>query len=223
MRFNSEFEKYAILDQGLGSLALNNHAKQVEASLTPMILEERQLRVTMMSVFDRMMMDRIIFFVSPVYPEPCTITQAQLMFLDSIDNKDITLQISSPGGDVCSGLSLLDTMNYVSSDVATLNLGMAASMGSILLGGGTKGKRYSLKNSRVMLHTVAGGMSGKVQDILISLKEAEKYNELLFNLLAEFTNKTKEEVLKDADRDFWMNAEEALAYGIIDEIILKKK
>ncbi len=223
MRFNSEFEKYAIQHVGIGSLALHNHNKQGMASLTPYILEEREMRVTQMDIFSRMMLDRIIWFCHPVTNETCTITQAQLMFLDNLDQKDITLQISSPGGSVTSGLSLLDTMDYVSSDIVTINLGMAASMGSVLLGGGKKGKRFGLKNSRVMLHTVSSGTEGKVQDMLISYKEAEKYNDILFGYLAGFCGKTKEEVLKDADRDFWMDSEQSVKYGIIDAVIKNKK
>jgi ATP-dependent Clp protease protease subunit len=152
-----------------------------------------------------------------------TVVQAQLMFLDNLEVKDVTLHVDTPGGSVKSGLSIVDVMNYVSSDIITVNTGMAASMGSILLGAGTKGKRFTLPNSRVMLHQVSTGAQGNIQDIRRSIAEGEKYNTTLFNMLGEFTDKTPEQVLKDAERDFWMNGEEALAYGIVDGVITNKK
>jgi ATP-dependent Clp protease protease subunit len=145
------------------------------------------------------------------------------MFLDNLEVKDVTLHVDTPGGSVKSGLSIVDVMNYVSSDIVTVNTGMAASMGSILLGAGTKGKRFTLPNSRVMLHQVSTGASGNIQDIRRSIAEGEKYNDKLFNMLGEFTNKTPEQVLQDAERDFWMDGEEALAYGIVDGVITNKK
>jgi ATP-dependent Clp protease protease subunit len=145
------------------------------------------------------------------------------MYLDSIGNGDIRLHISSPGGSVLSGLGIVDVMNYISSDVVTVNMGLAASMGSILLSSGTKGKRSSLKHSRVMIHQVSSGMQGVLADLEISFKESEKYNNRLFEILSENTGKTKEQILIDAHRDFWLNSEEALAYGVIDEIITTKK
>jgi ATP-dependent Clp protease protease subunit len=145
------------------------------------------------------------------------------MFLDNLEVKDITLHVDTPGGSVKSGLSIVDVINYVKSEIITVNTGMAASMGSILLGAGTKGKRYSLPNSRVMLHQVSTGASGNIQDIRRSIAEGEKYNDKLFNMLGEFTNKTPEQVLQDAERDFWMDGEEALAYGIVDGVITNKK
>jgi ATP-dependent Clp protease protease subunit len=152
-----------------------------------------------------------------------TVVQAQLMFLDNLETKDITLHVDSPGGSVKSGLSIVDVMDYVSSDIITINTGMAASMGSILLGAGTKGKRYSLRFSRVMLHQVSSGAEGNIQDMRISLQEAEKYNELLFGLLGQYTDKDPKQVMKDASRDKWLSSEEAKAYGIIDNIITNKK
>jgi ATP-dependent Clp protease protease subunit len=151
-----------------------------------------------------------------------TIVQAQLMFLDNLEVKDITLHVDSPGGSVKSGLSIVDVMNYITSDIVTINTGMAASMGSILLGAGTKGKRYSLAHSRVMLHQVSTGASGNLQDIRVSIAEGEKYNTELFRLLGEYTEKDPAQVLIDTNRDMWLNSEEALAYGIIDGIITKK-
>jgi ATP-dependent Clp protease protease subunit len=193
------------------------------ASLTPYILEEREMRVTQMDIFSRMMMDRIIWLAGPVNDRMSTVVQAQLMFLDNLETKDITLHVDSPGGSVKSGLSIVDVMDYVSSDIITINTGMAASMGSILLGSGTKGKRYSLRFSRVMLHQVSSGAEGNIQDIRISFQEAEKYNELLFGLLGKYTDKDPKQVMEDASRDKWLNAEEAKAYGIIDNIITNKK
>jgi ATP-dependent Clp protease protease subunit len=169
-----------------------------------------------------MMMDRIIWLAGPVNDRMSTIVQAQLMFLDNMENKDITLHVDSPGGSVKSGLSIVDVMNYVSSDISTINTGMAASMGSILLGAGTKGKRYTLKFSRVMLHQVSTGASGNIQDIRISLKEGEKYNDLLFGLLGDYTNKDPKQVMEDAQRDLWLSSDEAVAYGIVDSVIKNK-
>jgi ATP-dependent Clp protease protease subunit len=176
-----------------------------------------------MDIFSRMMMDRIIWLAGPVNDRMSTVVQAQLMFLDNLETKDITLHVDSPGGSVKSGLSIVDVMDYVSSDIITINTGMAASMGSILLGAGTKGKRYSLRFSRVMLHQVSSGAEGNIQDMRISLQEAEKYNELLFGLLGQYTDKDPKQVMKDASRDKWLSSEEAKAYGIIDNIITNKK
>lgn len=232
MKIANEFRDYAIKHMGISSLQLHYWEQlqnslysngEVFGSMTPMILEEREMRVTQMSVFDRLMMDRIIHLIGPVNDRMSSITQAQLIFLDNLEVKDITLHISSPGGSVLSGLGIIDVMNYVGSEIITINMGLAASMGSILLSSGTKGKRYSLKNSRVMLHTVSSGAEGKVQDMAISLKEAEKYNDILFTILSENTGKTKDEILKDSDRDFWLNAEESKKYGLIDDIIIDKK
>lgn len=229
--FHSEFNSYATKHLGVSSLqmyyweklqdSLYNNA-MVTGSLTPMILEERELRVTQMSVFDRLMMDRIIWLAGPVNDRMSTIVQAQLMFLDNLGKKDITLHIDSPGGSVKSGLSIVDVMNYISSDCVTINTGMAASMGSILLGSGTKGKRFTLNYSRVMLHQVSTGANGNIQDIRLSIAEGEKYNEILFNLLGEYTDKDPKQVMSDATRDLWLNSTEAVDYGIVDEIITKK-
>jgi ATP-dependent Clp protease protease subunit len=227
-----EFKSYAIKHMGISSMQLYYWDKiqetlynnsMVIGSLTPMILEERELRVTQLSVFDRLMMDRIIWLAGPVNDRMSTVVQAQLMFLDNLEVKDITLHVDTPGGSVKSGLSIVDVMNYISSEIVTVNTGMAASMGSILLGAGTKGKRFTLPNSRVMLHQVSTGAQGNIQDIRRSIAEGEKYNTKLFNMLGEFTNKTPEQVLKDADRDLWLSAEEALDYGIVDGIITNKK
>jgi ATP-dependent Clp protease protease subunit len=229
MNYAQEFKDYAVKHMGVSACQfqawedVQTRIYGPSASLTPYILEERELRVTQMDIFSRLMMDRIIWLAGPVNDRMSTVVQAQLMFLDNLEVKDVTLHVDTPGGSVKSGLSIVDVMNYVSSDIVTVNTGMAASMGSILLGAGTKGKRFTLPNSRVMLHQVSTGASGNIQDIRRSIAEGEKYNDKLFNMLGEFTNKTPEQVLQDAERDFWMNGEEALAYGIVDGVITNKK
>jgi ATP-dependent Clp protease, protease subunit len=209
-------------DKGISGLNLHYYNKQMENSLTPYILEERQMNMTVMDVFSRLMMERIIWVAGVVNDNMSTIVQAQLMFLDSIDSTDITMHIDSPGGSVKSGLSMVDVMDYINSDIRTVNTGMAASMGSILLGAGTKGKRCSLRFSRTMLHQSSGGFEGNIQDARISMGEWDKLNKLLFSLLGEYTNKSEEQVMKDATRDLWLSSQEALDYGIIDEIIRNK-
>lgn len=226
--FYSEFKDYATKHMGVSGLQfhywekLQDRIYSTSASLTPYILEERELRVTQMDIFSRLMMDRILWVAGPVNDAMSTVVQAQLMFLDNLEKKIITMHIDSPGGSVKSGLSMVDVMNYVSSNISTINTGMAASMGSILLGAGTKGMRYSLPNSKVMLHQVSSGASGHVEDIKISLAEAIKYNDKLFTMLGEYCDKSKEQVLADCNRDNWLTSEEALEYGIIDGIVENK-
>lgn len=222
MNLYNEFKNYAIKDKGISSLNLN-YWEQHKNSLTPYILEEREMRATQMDIFSRMLLDRIIHIYGEVNDNMMAISQAQLLFLDNLEKSDIKLHISSPGGSVLSGLGMVDVMNYISSDVVTINMGLAASMGSILLSSGTKGKRCSLKHSRVMIHQISAGISGVLPDMSISFKESEKYNNRLFEILAENTGKTKEQILQDASRDFWLSSEESLEYGVIDEIIIKKK
>jgi ATP-dependent Clp protease protease subunit len=229
--FYSEFKKYAADHMGISGLQFHYWEQlqntiygstQVSSSLTPYILEEREMRVTQMDIFSRLMMDRILWVAGPVNDQMSAVVQAQLMFLDNLEVKDITMHIDSPGGSVKSGLSMVDVMNYIESDVLTINTGMAASMGSILLGSGEKGKRFSLPNSKVMLHQVSAGAQGHVEDMKISLEQAIKYNDQLFGMLAKYCDKTKAQVLKDCNRDNWLDAEEALKYGIIDGIIKNK-
>lgn len=193
-----------------------------QGSMTPYILEERDMRVTQMDIFSRLMMDRIIWLAGPVNDRMSTVVQAQLMFLDNLDVADITLHVDSPGGSVKSGLSIVDLMNYIHSDIITINTGMAASMGSILLGAGTKGKRFSLPNSKVMLHQVSTGAQGTMADVDISVAEGRKYNTKLFGMLGEYTGKDPKQIMKDANRDLWLTSDEALKYGLIDGIITKK-
>ena len=222
MNHKSEFEKYARSEYGISSLKLDYYEKQIQGSMTPYILEEREMRVTQMDIFSRLMRDRILWVAGPVNDTMSTVVQAQLMFLDSVDNMDITMHIDSPGGSVKSGLSMIDVMEYISADIRTVNTGMAASMGSVLLGAGTKGKRSSLRFSKVMLHQSSGGFSGNIQDAEIDMKEWKEVNKILFDLLGSYCDKTPEQVMKDATRDFWLSATQAVEYGIIDEVILKK-
>lgn len=210
-------------DKGISSLNLDYYNKRIENSLTPYILEERQMNVTVMDVFSRLMMERIIWVAGEVNDHMSTIVQAQLMFLDSLDHNDITMHIDSPGGSVKSGLSMVDVMDYITSDIRTINTGMAASMGSVLLGAGTKGKRGSLRFSRTMLHQSSGGAVGNIQDAKITMIEWEKLNSILFDLLGGYCGKSPEQVMQDASRDLWLSSQDALEYGIIDEIVVKRK
>ena len=210
-------------DYGLSSMNLHYFEQQVENSLTPYILEEREMRATQIDIFSRLMRDRILWVAGPVNDNMSTIVQAQLMYLDSADNLPITMHIDSPGGSVKSGLSMVDVMQYIKSDIITVNTGMAASMGSVLLGAGTKGKRSSLRFSKTMLHQTSGGAGGNIQDARINFVEWEKVNKILFELLGEFCGKPVEVVEKDSTRDFWLSAQEAVEYGIIDEVISRKK
>jgi len=230
--YYSEFKDYAIKHMGVSGMQFHYWETlqstlydnvQVGNSLTPYILEEREMRVTQMDIFSRLMMDRILWVAGPVNDQMSTVVQAQLMFLDNLEEgRDITMHVDSPGGSVKSGLSMVDVMNYISSDVSTINTGMAASMGSILLGNGEKGKRFSLPNSKVMLHQVSAGAQGHVEDMKISLEQAIKYNNTLFTMLGDYCNKTKTQVIKDCNRDNWLDAVEAEKYGIIDGVIKNK-
>lgn len=223
MRFETEFQNYYVNHLGKGSLDLHYYESQIESSMTPYILEEREMRVTQMDIFSRLMRDRLLWVAGPVNDRMSTVVQAQLMFLDSSDKTDITMHIDSPGGSVKSGLSMVDVMQFISCDIRTVNTGMAASMGSVLLGAGTKGKRSSLRFSKTMLHQTSGGAGGNIQDARINFEEWEKVNKILFELLGEFCNKTPEQVMKDSTRDFWLTATEALEYGIIDEVVKTKE
>jgi len=211
----TEFEKYIKSDFGVSGTALYDY----KSSMTPMVIEEREMRAVSMSVFDRLMMERIIWCAGPVNDRMSIIVQAQLMFLDSISTEDITLHVDTPGGSVKSGLGIVDVMDYIKCDIATVNTGMAASMGSILLGAGTKGKRSSLRFSKTMLHQSSGGAVGNIQDARISMEEWEKTNDILVDLLGGYCGKTAKRVMKDSTRDKWLTAKEALSYGIIDEVI----
>lgn len=223
MNYSQDFQNYYVNHLGKGSLDLHYFEKHLEASMTPYILEERELRATQIDIFSRLMRDRLLWVAGPVNDRMSTVVQAQLMFLDSTDKLDVTMHIDSPGGSVKSGLSIVDVMNYISCDIATVNTGMAASMGSVLLGAGTKGKRKSLRFSKTMLHQSSGGAVGNIQDAEITMKEWTKTNDILFQLLGEYCGKNPEQVKLDASRDLWLDSQEALDYGIIDEIVKTKK
>lgn len=223
MDFGKDFKKYA-LSEGISSMNLHYFEKGlVENSMTPYILEEREMRYSQLDIFSRLMKDRILWVAGVVNTQMSTIVQAQLMYLDSVETKDITMHVDSPGGSVLAGLGMVDVMRYINSDVATINTGMAASMGSILLSSGTKGKRSSLNFSKVMIHQVSSGASGHVEDNRISQMESEKYNYILFKMLAENSGRPFDEVLESARRDKWLNSQEALDFGFIDEIIITDK
>ena len=220
----TDFEKYAI-SKGVNSNALNGYQKFSNSIISPTIIEERQMNMVTMDVFSRLMAERIIFLGSPIDDEVANIITSQLMYLNSVDSEsDIKMFINSPGGSVVDGLAIYDVMNWVDCDVATYVMGSAASMGSVLCSSGEKGKRYALPNSSIMIHQVSSG-TGRVQnaDLQIAAKECQKWQNLLYNILAENTGKSFEEIERDADRDHWFMAPEALEYGLIDEIIKKKK
>ena len=222
MDYGKDFKKFAMSDYNLSSMNLHNFEKQVESSLTPYILEEREMRVTQMDIFSRLMRERLLWVAGGVDDRMSTVVQAQLMYLDSVDKMDITMHIDSPGGSVKSGLSIVDVMDYISCDIRTVNTGMAASMGSVLLGAGTKGKRSSLRFSKTMLHQTSGGAGGNIQDARINFVEWEKVNKILFELLGGYCGKDPKQVEMDATRDLWLDAQEAVDYGIIDEIVVPK-
>jgi ATP-dependent Clp protease protease subunit len=221
MSFTSEFEKYAVKHKGLSSNTLDSYSKHLVTSLTPNIIEERPMNVAVMDVYSRLMMDRIIFLGYPITDEVANIITAQLLFLDSTDRtRDINMYINSPGGSVYAGLGVYDTMQYVSPDVATICIGMAASMGSLLLCAGTKGKRAALKHSRVMLHQPSGAIGGQATDIEITVREVKKLKRELYEIYSNHSEKTVERVEEDLNRDYWMTATEANEYGLVDEVLV---
>ena len=214
----NEFQRYAVKHRGIPSTTLNSYTR----AITPYIIEERQLNVAQMDVFSRMMMDRIIFLGSGINDQVANIVQAQLLFLESLDaKKDIQIYMNSPGGGVYAGLGIYDTMQYINPDVATICTGMAASMGAVLLCAGAKGKRSALKHSRVMIHQPMGGAEGQATDMEITVREVLKLKKELYEIIAHHSGQTFERVEKDGDRDYWMIAEEAKAYGMIDELLVR--
>ncbi|MAJ31476.1 MAG: ATP-dependent Clp protease proteolytic subunit [Flavobacteriaceae bacterium] len=218
-----EFEKFAIKDQGISSL----YYKQMISSmypvgLTPNIIEERQMNIAIFDVFSRLMMDRIIFLGTAINDQVANIVQAQLLFLESTDaSKDIQIYINSPGGSVYAGLGIYDTMQFIKPDVATICTGMAASMGAVLLCAGTAGKRSGLEHSRVMIHQPMGGAQGQASDIEITAKEILTLKDELYEIIAKHTGKDFDTVYADSDRDYWMKADKAKEYGMIDEILIR--
>ncbi|MCB0716614.1 MAG: ATP-dependent Clp protease proteolytic subunit [Chitinophagaceae bacterium] len=221
MTFNSEFEKYAVKHHGISSNTLHGYASQMVTGMTPNIIEERSLNVAVMDVYSRLMMDRIIFLGYPINDEIANIVTAQLLFLDSSDrSRDINMYINSPGGSVYSGLGVYDTMQYVSPDIATICIGVAASMACVLLGAGTKGKRASLKHSRIMMHQPSGAIGGQASDIEITVNEIRKLKKELYEVVNLHTGKPLSQIEKDFERDNWMTATEAKEYGLVDEVLL---
>ena len=220
---NTEFEKFARLEKGISSTTLWDYQAAVNGYVNPTIIEERPLNVAQMDVFSRLMMDRIIFLGVGINDDVANIITAQLLFLASLDpDSDISLYINSPGGQVTSGLAIYDTMQLVQPDVATICLGMAASMGSVLLCAGEKGKRSCLPHSRVLIHQPLGGAQGQASDILIAAKEIERSRKELISIIAHHSGTPFDKVFADADRDYWMNAHEAMEYGMVDKILAKK-
>jgi ATP-dependent Clp protease, protease subunit len=221
---HDEFKKYATKHQGISSLQLHRFQTVTNSYISPTIIEERQLNVAQMDVFSRLMMDRIIFLGLPIDDDVANIIQAQLLFLDSVDpHKDIQIYFNTPGGSVHAGLGIYDTMQWISSEIATICTGMAASMGAVLLCAGAKGKRTALKHSRVMIHQPSGGAQGTSSDLEITVREIVKLKQELYHIIAEHTGNDFEKVEKDSDRDYWMTSEEAKAYGIIDDILIRQK
>ena len=217
-----EFEKFAS-SNGISPMTLNRYGSAINSYINPTVIEERRLNVASMDVFSRLLMDRIIFLGVPIDDDVANIIQAQLLFLASNDPKaDISMYINTPGGSVSAGLGIYDTLQLVSPDVATICTGMAASMGSILLCGGAKGKRSALPHSRVMIHQPLGGISGQASDILIEAKEIERCRTELFGIISEHSGQPVEKIAADADRNFWMTSQEAVKYGMIDRILTKK-
>jgi ATP-dependent Clp protease protease subunit len=219
-----EFYKYAIKHRGISSLTLHRYQSRFLSSMTPYIIEERQLNVAQMDVFSRLMMDRIIFIGTGIDDQVANIVEAQLLFLESVDaKKDITIYINSPGGSVYAGLGIYDTMQFVKPDISTVCTGIAASMGAVLQCAGTKGKRAALKHSRIMIHQPIGGAEGQASDIEITAREIQKLKKELYEIIAFHSGQPYEKIWKDADRDYWMTAEESKEYGMIDEVLVGKK
>jgi ATP-dependent Clp protease, protease subunit len=220
MTFNSEFEKYAVKHRGLSSNTLHSYANHLVTAMTPNIIEERSLNVAVMDVYSRLMMDRIIFLGYPINDEIANIVTAQLLFLDSSDRtRDINMYINSPGGSVYSGLGVYDTIQYVTPDVATICIGVAASMACVLLGAGTKGKRAALKHSRIMMHQPSGAIGGQASDIEITVAEIKKLKGELYEVISQHSGQSIDRIEKDFDRDHWMTAAEAKEYGLVDEVL----
>ena len=219
----NDFRKYATQHLGMNGLALDDVMKTQAQYLNPYILEERQLNVTQMDVYSRLTMDRIIFPGTQGDDYTANTLQAQLLYLDSVDSgKDISLYINSPGGSVTAGLGIYDTMQFISSDVATICTGMAASMAAVLLVAGTEGKRSALPHSRVMIHQPLGGVQGQASDIEIEAKEILKFKKELYTIISEHSHTPYDKVYQDSDRNYWMTAEEAKAYGMIDNVLKRK-
>lgn len=220
----NDFKKYATRHLGMNSMVLDDVMSMQNQYLNPYILEERQLNVTQMDVFSRLMMDRIIFLGTQIDDYTANTLQAQLLYLDSVDpGKDISIYVNSPGGSVYAGLGIYDTMQFISSDVATICTGMAASMAAVLLVAGAEGKRSALTHSRVMIHQPMGGAQGQASDIEITAREIQKLKKELYTIIANHSHTDFDKVWADSDRDYWMTAEEAREYGMVDQVLARKK
>ena len=223
---NNDFRNYATKHLRMNGMALDKYADIINDVnyISPSILEERQLNVTQMDVFSRLMMDRIIFLGTQVDDYTANVIQAQLLYLDSSDpGKDISIYLNTPGGSVYAGLGIYDTMQFISSDVATICTGMAASMGAVLMVAGAEGKRSALKHSRIMIHQPMGGAQGQASDIEITAREIQKLKKELYTIIADHSHNPFERIEKDSDRDYWMTADEALEYGMIDKVLFNEK
>ncbi|MBN2743424.1 MAG: ATP-dependent Clp endopeptidase proteolytic subunit ClpP [Marinilabiliaceae bacterium] len=219
-----DFRKFATRHMGINSLVFDQYTSITNNWISPTIIEERQLNVASMDVFSRLMMDRIIFLGMPIDDYVANVIQAQLLYLESTaPNKDISIYFNTPGGSVHAGLGIYDTMQYITSDVATICTGMAASMGAVLLTAGAKGKRTALRHSRIMIHQPMGGAQGQASDIEITTREILKLKKELYNIIADHSGQPFKRVEKDSDRDYWMTAEEAKEYGMIDEVLVRQK
>lgn len=221
MNTGKEFENYAVKHRGISSNTLDAYIKHNITNLTPNIIEERPMNVAVMDVYSRLMMDRIIFLGYPVNDEVANIIIAQLLFLESTDRtRDVQLYINSPGGGVYAGLGLYDTMQFVNPDIATICTGIAASMSAVLMAAGAHGKRSALKHSRIMMHQPSAGAAGQASDVAITVNEVRKLKHELYEILSTHTGQTMEKVAKDSNRDFWMTADEAKEYGLVDEVLI---
>lgn len=221
MNLQQEFEKYAVKHRGISSNTLNDYTKHQVTNLTPNIIEERPMNVAIMDVYSRLMMDRIIFLGYPINDEVANIVTAQLLFMESTDRtRDVQMYINSPGGSVYSGMGVYDTMQYITPDVSTICIGMAASMGAVLMCAGTKGKRTALKHSRIMMHQPSGAIGGQASDIEITVNEIRKLKRELYEVISFHTGKTLKQVEKDCDRDYWLTATEAKDYGLVDDVLV---
>jgi ATP-dependent Clp protease protease subunit len=221
MHLGKEFEKYAVKHQGISSNTLHGYIQHNVTNLTPNIIEERPMNIAVMDVYSRLMMDRIIFLGYPINDEVANIVTAQLLFLESTDRtRDIQMYINSPGGSVYAGLGMYDTMQFITPDIATICTGMAASMGAVLMCAGAQGKRTALKHSRIMVHQPSAGAGGQATDIEITVNEIRKVKKELYEIIANHTGQPIDKVAADCDRDYWMTAQEAKTYGLVDEVLL---
>lgn len=221
---NNEFKKYATKHAGISSATLHQYSSITSNYISPTIIEERQLNVAQMDVFSRLMMDRIIFLGVPIDDNVANIIQAQLLFLESVDaSKDVTIYLNSPGGSVYAGLGIYDTMQFITPDVATICTGMAASMAAVLLAAGHEKKRSALPHSRILIHQPMGGAQGQASDIEITAREIQKLKKELYEIISKHSGTEYDKVWKDSDRDYWMTAEEAKTYGMIDEVLIRTK